>query len=59
MDLFGGIHILSEKVRLEPDGTYITLSPITVPEKVPLDPEGMKDDEGPEGRGQKVTVDQG
>ena len=28
----------SQKVRLDPPGTYITLPPITVPEKVRLDP---------------------
>ena len=28
----------SQKVRLDPPGTYIAVSPITVPEKVRLDP---------------------
>ena len=33
-----GIQVPSQKVRLEPPGTYITVSPNTVPEKVRLDP---------------------
>ena len=31
----------SGSVRLDPGGAYITASPITVPEKVPLYPQGV------------------
>ena len=37
--LFGDPVVPSQKVRLDPPGTYIAASSITVPEKVRLDPD--------------------